>query len=92
MEKREAWHLSKGVPITLIVALIIQGAAIVWTVSSMNAAIGTNTDRIVRVENSVENNREKAQGQAVQLGRIEASIDAMHETLQHISSQLARRD
>ena len=41
------WHLSKSVPLTLILGLLIQAAAIVWTVSTMTSDIEVNASKIV---------------------------------------------
>ena len=56
----DSWHLSKSVPITLIFGLLVQGAAIVWTVSMMMSDIEGNRDdimslqqRMARIETSV---------------------------------------
>ena len=40
------WHLSKSVPLTLIFGLFVQGAAIVWTVSTMTSDIEVNASKI----------------------------------------------
>ena len=40
------WHLSKSVPITLIFGLLVQGAAIVWTVSMMMSDIEDNSEEL----------------------------------------------
>ena len=45
---QEGWHLSKSVPATLLFGLITQGAAIVWTVSSMSGDIERNAIDITR--------------------------------------------
>ena len=42
MDTNDGWHLSKSVPLGLIIGLITQGAAIVWTVSMMMADIESN--------------------------------------------------
>ena len=44
------WHLSKSVPLTLIFGLFVQGAAIVWTVSTMTSDIEVNASKIVEVQ------------------------------------------
>jgi len=38
-QNNNSWHLSKSVPVSLILALVIQAAAIVWTVSQMQSSI-----------------------------------------------------
>jgi hypothetical protein len=36
---QESWHLSKSVPITFIVAVVMQTVALVWYVSTLDASI-----------------------------------------------------
>jgi hypothetical protein len=71
------------VPLTLILGLITQGAAIVWTVSMMMADIESNSQdinsinmRMLRVENMV-------QSQAVSMARID-------ENIQHIRTSVEK--
>ena len=47
MDTNDSWHLSKSVPLGLIIGLITQGAAIVWTVSMMMSDIESNRDDIL---------------------------------------------
>lgn len=70
-------------PLTLILGLITQGAAIVWTVSMMMADIESNSQdinsinmRMLRVENMV-------QSQAVSMARID-------ENIQHIRTSVEK--
>ena len=58
MEKNN-WHLSKSVPVTLIVALVLQAAAIVWTVSQMQSSIEANANKPHQIRNT---NREARDG------------------------------
>jgi len=68
---RESWHLSKSVPITLIVALLVQAAAVVWHGSQWTAAIAQNRRDIDRLTSDYVAMAKSAQDQAVQLARIE---------------------
>jgi len=88
MADNEGWHLSKSVPATLLLGLITQGAAIVWTVSSMNGDIERNSTDISRnrmdVSNSmmrigdVENN---VQTQAVDMAVINSNIQFIKDAI-----------
>ena len=44
---QEGWHIAKSVPATLLLGLITQAGAIVWTVSMMMADIQENQTDIV---------------------------------------------
>ena len=87
MEKTDNWHLSKSVPLGLIIGLITQGAAIVWTVSMMMADIESNRNdirenqiRVSRLETSVQN-------QAVSMARIDENIKAIRSAVEKMSER-----
>ena len=89
MPERESWHLSKGVPITLIIALLIQTSAIVWWAASMESNVEVNTRSIVsngegieKLEVRVDLMRDESAKRAVQLGRIEANQRAIKATIE----------
>ena len=88
MEKNNNnWHLSKSVPVTLIVALILQAAAIVWTVSQMQSSIEQNATNIVRLETRTEKIEMAVQSQAIALARIDENIKAIRESVEQIARQ-----
>ena len=58
--ENDSWHLNKSVPITLIFGLIVQCAAIVWTVSMMMSDIEDNSEEIIALEE--------------RMGRLETSV------------------
>ena len=86
MEKNN-WHLSKSVPVSLILALVIQAAAIVWTVSQMQSNIEANAMSIVKIETRTEKLELAVQGQAVALARIDENIKAIRTHVERIASQ-----
>lgn len=87
-EQNSTWHLSKSVPATLLFGLVTQGAAIVWTVSTMNGDIERNASDIQRnrmdLSNSmmrigdVENN---VQTQAVDMAVINSNIQFIKDAI-----------
>ena len=89
-EKNEEWHLSKSVPVTIIAVMVVQFAGAIWFFSTLDSSVATNDRRIASLENEVADIRATAQTQAVQLGRIEANIDSMKETLSRIMVLLER--
>ena len=74
MADQDGWHLSKSVPATLIVGLITQGAAIVWTVSMMMGDIETNTQDIDMFYERIGEIEDMVQSQAVSMARIDTNI------------------
>jgi len=81
------WHLSKSVPVTLIVALVLQAAAIVWTVSQMQSSIEANATNIIRLESRTEKLELLVQNQAVALARIDENIKAIRTHVERIASK-----
>ena len=85
--EKNNWHLSKSVPVSLILALVIQAAAIVWTVSQMQSSIEANAMSIVRIETRTEKLELAVQGQAVALARIDENIKAIRTHVERIASK-----
>jgi methyl-accepting chemotaxis protein len=87
-QKQEGWHISKSVPATLLLGLITQAAAIVWTVSMMMADIQSNTEKLMNFSERVSKVEDMVQNQAVSMARID-------ENIQHIRGaveKMAQRD
>ena len=86
--KEEGWHISKSVPATLLLGLVTQAAAIVWTVSMMMADIQQNTEKLIAFSERVSKVENMVQSQAVSMARID-------ENIQHIRGaveKMAQRD
>ncbi len=83
----DSWHLSKSVPITLIVGLITQGAAIVWTVSMMMSDIDKNAQELRKVEIRLTKVEDAVQEQAVSMARIDENIKAIRGFVERIANK-----
>ena len=83
----ESWHLSKSVPLGLIFGLIVQGAAIVWTVSMMMADIQSNTQDISQVQNRVDRLEASVHSQAVAMARIDENIKAIRSAVEAMAQR-----
>lgn len=81
------WHLSKSVPITLIFALVVQAAAIVWSVSEMNSGINNNRERIVKVEVRTEKLEALVQDQAILMARMDENIKAIRDIIERMAQK-----
>jgi len=81
------WHLSKSVPITLIFTLFVQAAAIVWSVSEMNAGIDNNRERILKVEVRTEKLETLVQDQAVLMARMDENIKAIRDIIERMAEK-----
>lgn len=87
MDNNDSWHLSKSVPITLIVGLITQGAAIVWTVSMMMSDISANREDIVNVQDRVGRLENAVHEQAVSMARIDENIKAIRQAVEKMAER-----
>ena len=83
----DSWHLSKSVPITLIFGLLVQGAAIVWTVSMMMSDIEANREDIVAIEQRMGRLEDSVQSQAVSLARIDENIKAIRSSVEKMANE-----
>ena len=70
------WHLSKSVPVTFILAIVMQTIALVWFVASLDSEIESNTRELVRHETRLIALEASVQAQAVAMGRIDENIKA----------------
>jgi uncharacterized membrane protein YciS (DUF1049 family) len=78
---QESWHLSKSVPITFVLGIVLQTIALVWYVSALDSTVETNAREIARHEIRINEIERTAQLQAVMLGRIDENIKAIREML-----------
>lgn len=90
-QERESWHLSKSVPISLIIALLVQAAAVVWHGSQWTAAISENRKDIDRLTNDYVSMSKGSQEQAVQLARIEENTRNLADRIADLVRQLERQ-
>jgi hypothetical protein len=75
------WHLSKSVPVTLIFGLVVQGGAIVWTVSMMMSDIDRNRAEISNLNLRIEKIEDLVQSQAISMARIDENIKAIRDMM-----------
>tara|TARA_R110000803_G_scaffold175522_1_gene238058 strand:+ start:111 stop:374 length:264 start_codon:yes stop_codon:yes gene_type:complete len=81
------WHMSKSVPLTLIFGLFVQGAAIVWTVSTMTSDIEVNASKIVEVHQRLGRMEDAVHGQAVSMARIDENIKAIRMSVEKMANE-----
>jgi hypothetical protein len=81
------WHLSKSVPVTLVLAIVAQTVALVWYISSLDSAVDTNSRDIIRNETRLESLETIVQSQAVTLGRMDENIKAIRDSVEKMASQ-----
>lgn len=84
---QEGWHLSKSVPVTFILAIVMQTIALVWYVSTLDAAIKNNSRELARQEARLETVEKTVQSQAVMLGRIDENIKAIRSSVEKMANR-----
>ena len=77
-----SWHLSKSVPLTLIVAIVGQTVALVWYVSSLDSNVETNMKDIARHEIRLERLEETTRELSILNARIDENIKAIREMME----------
>jgi len=84
---KEPWHLSKSVPISIIIGFIMQFAGFVWYSSQLDSRVSTNTNEIMRLEVRTEKLEDIVQSQAVTLGRMDENIKSIRVILEGMARQ-----
>ena len=87
MNGGEGWHLSKSVPATLLLGLITQAGAIVWTVSMMMADIQENQTDIVEFGQRISKVEAMVQSQAVSMARIDVNIEHIRTSVEKMADR-----
>ena len=82
MANNESWHLSKSVPLTLILAIISQPIAIVWYISTLNSNVETNMKDIARQEIRLERLEQTTKELSIFNARIDENIKAIREMME----------
>ena len=86
----DSWHLNKSVPLTLIFGLIVQGAAIVWTVSMMMSDIEGNAEEINELNMRMNRMETSVQNQAISLARIDENIKAIRSSIEFMTEDKSK--
>lgn len=86
MDKSEGWHISRSVPATLLLGLITQAAAIIWTVSMMMADIQQNTENLMNFSERVNKVEVMVQSQAVSMARIDTNIEHIRGAVEKMAA------
>jgi hypothetical protein len=77
--------------VTIVGALLAQGAAIVWAVSGMVSDIQYNRSDISEMENSTARLADDIHENDVMIARIDANVTAIKEALNIVAASHAKR-
>lgn len=83
----DGWHIAKSVPATLLIGLITQAGAIVWTVSMMMSDIQENQTDIVEFGQRISKVEQLVQSQAVSMARIDVNIEHIRTSVEKMANQ-----
>ena len=86
MANQESWYISRSVPATLLLGLMTQAAAIVWTVSMMMADIQQNTEKLIAFSERVNKVEGMVQNQAVSMARIDENIQHIRGAVEKMAA------
>lgn len=81
-EKEESWHLSKSVPITFILAIVLQTFGVIWYMSTLDANVNLNARDIARHEIRINEMEKQTQELKVLNARIDENIKAIREMME----------
>ncbi len=76
------WHLSRGVPISFIMAIIAQTIALVWFVSTLRNDVDHNRSELIRHETRIGVVEDIVQSQAIMLARIDENLKAIRDAIE----------
>ena len=77
--------------VTIAGALLAQGAAVVWAVSSMVSDIQYNRAEIADIENSTARLADDIYENDVMIARIDANVEAIKDALNVVTTNHAKR-
>ena len=87
MADQDGWHISKSVPASLLLGLVTQAAAIVWTVSMMMSDIERNSQDIAEFNNRMQKVESSVQTLAISMARIDANIQHIRGAVEKMADQ-----
>lgn len=85
MNEHQQWHLSKSVPLSIILAVIAQTVTLVWFIAGLDAATAQNAREISRHESRIEALEVSVQSQSVSIARMDENIQAIRDIVEQIS-------
>ena len=81
------WHLDKRVPISLIMAIIIQTATFVWLISAMDTRLNSNIARTERLE---QQTIARLTAQEMRIDQNATGVAVINENLKYMRESLER--
>ena len=87
VDTTNGWHIAKSVPATLLLGLITQAGAIVWTVSMMMSDIDRNTQSISTVNMRLGEVEDSVHMNDIATARIDENIKAIRKAVEKMADR-----
>jgi hypothetical protein len=88
--EEDCFVMGKNISATLLFALVLQAAMIVWSISQMRADVDANSSSIMSLGSDVKDLEGSSTIQAIQLGKIEENIKGIKESLERMLEVMER--
>ena len=88
--EEDCFVMGKNISATLLFALVLQAAMIVWSISQMRADVDANSSSIMSLGSDVKDFEGSSTIQAIQLGKIEENIKGIKESLERMLEVMER--
>jgi len=86
--QQQGWHLDRRVPVTIILALVLQTMGGVWWGARLDARVESNTARLAAAEALLTNQIAERSAMVERLARIEERANAQVDLLREIARRL----
>lgn len=84
-QTKESWHLSKSVPITLVLTIFMQTLALAWFLAGLNKDVLNNATHISDNKADIRTLEASSRRQDGTLIRIEENVKYIRETIEDMT-------
>jgi hypothetical protein len=85
-DQQDNWHLSKSVPLTFLLGLVVQAIAIVFVFSTTIANVEANREDLTRLEIRVGAIEDNIYALAVATARMDENIKAIRKAVEAMAN------
>jgi hypothetical protein len=83
----ERWHLSKEVPISLFLGMVVQAVAVIWFISALHSRVDANEQATQQNAAEIAQNEDDIQRLPERLARIETILELMLDRMDREQEQ-----
>ena len=88
MTNQNQWHLDKRVPVTMIIAILIQTVAVIWYMSELNSRVGSTELRVAELEFNEREITKSVLNNTVSAAVTTSSLINIQQSLDHIETEI----